>query len=138
METIIDATDLIVGRMATNVAKRALLGEKIIIVNCEKAVMSGRKKEIQERYQNKNSMGTPKGPFLLKSPDKIVRRIIRGMIPYRKERGEKAFKNIKCYKGAPKEFEGKKLETIKQASVEKLPNMKYITIGQISKIFGVK
>ena len=36
---IIDAKNLVLGRMATVVAKEALLGEKIDIINCEKAVV---------------------------------------------------------------------------------------------------
>jgi len=36
--SVIDAKDLVLGRMASAVAKRLLNGEKIIIVNAEKAV----------------------------------------------------------------------------------------------------
>ena len=41
MTTIIDATDLVLGRMANQVAKRLLQGEEIQIVNAEKAIVSG-------------------------------------------------------------------------------------------------
>ena len=43
---IIDATDLIVGRMGAFAAKKVLLGEKIDIVNCEKAAVSGSRENI--------------------------------------------------------------------------------------------
>ena len=44
--TIIDASNLILGRMASVVAKRLLQGENIIVVNAEKAVVSGKKKAV--------------------------------------------------------------------------------------------
>ena len=62
---IIDATDLILGRIGTVAAKNALLGEKIHVVNCEKAIMTGRKKTTIARYRQFLAMGQPqKGPFV--------------------------------------------------------------------------
>jgi len=43
---IIDATNLIIGRVASLAAKKVLLGEDIVILNCEKAMMTGNRKEI--------------------------------------------------------------------------------------------
>ncbi len=37
---IIDANNMILGRLASFAAKKALLGEKIDVINCEKAVIS--------------------------------------------------------------------------------------------------
>ena len=54
---IIDANNLILGRMATFVAKQALLGEEISIVNCEKAIMTGNKQQILAKYKKKNEYG---------------------------------------------------------------------------------
>ena len=48
---IIDAKDLIAGRIATVEAKKALLGEEVSIVNAELAVITGRKKNIMEKYK---------------------------------------------------------------------------------------
>ena len=138
MIKIIDAKNLIVGRMATQIAKMALLGEDIRVVNCEEAVITGKKSEIKARFQAKNQRGTYKGPFLFKQPEQIVKRAIRGMLPYKKPRGEAAFKKIRCYRGLPAEFANQTIETIELANVAKVPNMKYITIGKITKFFGVE
>ena len=43
---IIDAKDMIVGRFATVAAKKALLGEKVDIINCESAIITGNKKNL--------------------------------------------------------------------------------------------
>ena len=136
---IIDATDLILGRLATFVAKKALLGEKFDIVNCEKAVITGDRNKIIEKYFGKIRKGIPlKGPYFPRMPDRFVRRTIRGMLPYKRERGKMAFGNIMCYVGVPDEFKDKKLETVKEANVSKVPNLKYICVGEISKVLGAK
>jgi len=132
---IIDAEDMILGRLATFVAKRAILGEKIDIVNCEKAVITGGKKFIFQDYKQRNERGTrpTKGPFTPKMPDRFVRRAIRGMLPYKQEKGEKAFKRIMCYIGIPDDFKDKKIEKIQSCNVSKLGNLKYQYIGSICK-----
>ncbi|RMF55985.1 50S ribosomal protein L13 [Candidatus Woesearchaeota archaeon] len=136
---IIDATNLIAGRIATFAAKKALLGEKIEIINCEKAVISGRAKRTIADFKQKRERGTPtKGPFYPKSPERIMKRMIRGMLPYKKERGREAMKRIMCYKGVPEELKDKETTSIKGAEASKLMIPKLITIEQISKQLGAK
>ena len=136
---IIDANKLILGRLGTFVAKQALLGEKIDIVNCENSVLTGDRKKIFKVYDERLKRGIPaKGPFTRRMPDRFVKRSIRGMLPYKKERGRTAFKNIKCYIGVPEKLKDQKLDTLKEANVEKVPNLKYITIKEICKHIGAK
>lgn len=136
---IIDATDLILGRLATFVAKKALLGEKMHIINSEKAVISGKKKMVFDAQLTKSRRGIPlQGPYFHRIPDKVVRRTIRGMIPYKTDRGRKAFKNVKCWIGIPPEFKDKKAETVKGAEVSKLPYLRYISVGRICKLMRSK
>jgi len=134
---IIDATNIIVGRMASFVAKKALLGEDINIVNCEKAMMTGNKKEILQRYKEKRKIKAPrKGPYMYRMPDRFVKRIIRGMLPYKKEKGKRAYKNIKCYIGIPEKFANQKFETVPKANITKVPNLRYIAVQEICKSIG--
>ena len=136
---IIDANYLILGRLGTFVAKKALLGEKIDIVNCESCVITGNRDDIFERYDKRLHRGTPaKGPFTRRMPDRFVKRAIRGMLPYKKGRGRVAFKNIKCYIGVPENLKNQKLDTIKNASADKLPNFKYVAVKDICKHIGGK
>ena len=60
------------------------------------------------------------------------------MLPYKKDKGEKAFKRIKCHVGVPKEFEKQTAATIKEANISKLTNLKYVRVGVISKEIGEK
>lgn len=136
---IIDATNLIVGRFATIAAKKAILGEEVHIVNCEKAVISGSKSYLMADYKNKREMGNPrKGPIYDRSSDRFVRRMIRGMMNHRSPRGKAAFARLKCYVGVPAELKDKKFETIKEANASKLPTLKYMKIGEICKLLGAK
>lgn len=137
MTKVIDATGLILGRMATKVAKLALLGEEIAIVNCEKAVISGKPDLVFSEYKKKLSRrsGTRKGPFIPKMADRFVKRTIRGMLPKKhwseESRGRKAYNRIKCYIGVPKELKTEKAETIKGASMDRLKTHNYITIKKL-------
>ena len=134
MTTIIDAKGASLGRLSTHIAKRLLDGEEIAIVNSEKAIVSGKKTALKEQYKQKRDVGTyRKGPFFPRKPDQIVKRTVRGMIPYQKPHGRAAFKRLKCYIGIPDEFKDKKIEKIKQA--EKQP-IEFMTIKELSKSLG--
>jgi large subunit ribosomal protein L13 len=134
--TIIDAKGLILGRMASTVAKRLLQGETIIILNAEKAAISGKKHHIVEEAKTFLEVGHPrKGPYHPRRPDRIVSRTIRGMLPRQKPKGKQAYKRLRVYLGAPLEFEDKKVETIVEASADKLKSP-YITVGELAKEIG--
>ena len=136
MTLIIDAEGATLGRLCTNAAKKLINGEEIAIVNSEKAIISGKKIAIKNRYNKKREVGTyRKGPFFPRMPDMIVKRTIRGMIPYQTPHGRAAFKRLKCYIGIPKEFEGEKFEIIEDAKKQPVD---YITIEELSKSLGVQ
>jgi large subunit ribosomal protein L13 len=136
---IIDAKDLILGRLASFAAKKALLGEKIDIVNAEEAVITGNKKWIVAHNVQKRDRGIPlKGPYMRKLPDRFVKRAIRGMLPYKQEKGRKAYDNIKCYIGVPDKLKDKKAETVAFANLEKLPNVKFMKVKELCKLLGAK
>ena len=134
--TIIDAKGLILGRMASGVAKRLLQGENVIVMNAEKAAISGKRLQIVKEAKTFLEVGHPrKGPFHQRRPDRIVRRTIRGMLPRQKPKGMQAFKRLRVYLGAPLEFEDKKIQTILEASTDKLKSP-YKTVGELAKEIG--
>ena len=135
---VYDASNKIAGRLATRVAKDLLNGEDVVIVNAEKAVLSGEKEKKYREYKQKVDRGDPiKGPFYPKYPDAMLRRIVRGMLPWHKAKGRSAFKRLRVYIGEPEEF--KKIEKIslKDADASKL-KIKYITLGDLSILLGAK
>lgn len=136
---IIDGKELLLGRLASIIAKKALLGEEMSIVNCEQIVISGDRKRIITKYKNDFLRGIPsKGPFIHRHPEKFVRRTIRGMLPHKTPRGKEAFRKIKCYVSVPELFIDKKFETFDKINHTKLPNSKFIYVKEICKELGAR
>jgi large subunit ribosomal protein L13 len=136
---VIDAKDLIAGRVAAYAAKKALLGNQVAIVNCEAAVISGRRQHVLESFFQKRAQGTwATGPFYQRQPDRLLRRIVRGMLPYKKERGRNAYKQILCYLSVPQELKEHAKETPSGTHKAKLPHLKYVTLGEVSTLLGGK
>ncbi len=135
---IIDAKDQVLGRLANFAAKKALLGENIDIINCEKAVITGSKPYILRKHKRRKGLGQPtRGPFFPRRPDMFVRRVVRGMLPFKKERGKIAYSRIKCYIGAPEKLTGKILKPEK-AHISKLTSLKYMYVEELCKLLGAK
>lgn len=136
-EIYLDATGIPAGRLASYASKRALLGDNIKILNCEKAIITGNKKVIFQKYHERiRDIGQPsKGPFIPRMPDRFIRRIVRGMLDYKKQRGKSAFKRIMCYIGVPKEFSEKKLEKL---PVKTSGAVKYIYIEDLCRALGAR
>ncbi len=119
MNTVVfDGADVVLGRLASKVAKQALLGKNVVVLNCEKVIVSGARKTTVEAYKETRARGghSQKGPYFPTLPAMIVKRTIRGMLSYKEGRGAQAFKKIKCYEGIPKEFAEAKLEKTDKAT----------------------
>ncbi len=145
--TIINAENSILGRLASNVAKRALLGEEIIVINAEKAFVSGKPKSILEDELNKlkiKNIGSPlRGPFHQRRPDRYVRKAIKRMLPTEKTRGIDAFERVMVYMGMPKSeiLKNHKID-IDKVKIETVENSKKridgLTVEQICKFVSGK
>ncbi len=136
----VDADGKIVGRLASFVAKKAVQGEHVTVVNADKAMMTGSKEATMERFKVRLTIrgkGNPeKGPKFSRMPDQILRMSIRGMLPWKSSRGKKMYKGIFVYIGVPSEFEGKKFEDIPGAAADK--SRKVVELGAICKLLGAK
>jgi large subunit ribosomal protein L13 len=134
--SIIDAEGLILGRMATYVAKRLLKGEHVVIVNAEKAVLSGKKRGKLADAKEFLGVGAPmRGPFHYRRPDRIVRKTVRGMLPYKRPKGKQAFKRLAVYMGKPDDFKEEKGETLSNAQANRL-TCPYLTVGEFAREIG--
>lgn len=139
MVTVIDGEGLLLGRLASVVAKRALNGEDIAIVNAENVVISGSRARVLRNYGQKRTRGSVEGgPFFPRRPDHIVKRTIRGMLPYKRPAGADAFKRVRVYVGVPAEFNEKEMESLEEAHSGRLNNPQYVTVGAVSTFLGAK
>ena len=137
---IYNGEGMVLGRLAGYVAKDALLGEEVAVINCEKVVVSGKKIVVMtEKKQRWDRRGYPlKSQKRPRLSDRFVRRAIRGMLPWRITRGRDAYKRIMCYIGVPPEFAGKAVVEVQSASVKKFPTLHYVTVQDICKGLGGK
>lgn len=135
MEIIVDAADQIAGRLASVVAKSAIKGDNIHVINSEKAIISGHPDYTIGKFREKVKRGDPyHGPFYPVYPDKILKRMVRGMIAYKKPLGKLALKRVKVYLSVPEEFTGKETKKFRQ-SENKLHHKK-MTLGDLALKLG--
>src|SRR5581483_9135328 len=122
------------GRLASYLAKRLLRGETIVVVNSEKAIVSGSEETVKARYQFKVEVGTRrKGPYPSRMPHLLLKRTVRGMMQYQRPNGRAALKRLTCHIGVPEEFKSAKPEVIADAV---RPVRSGMTLGQISRFLG--
>lgn len=130
---VINAEGAIFGRLCSFAAKKALEGNDVVIVNSEKTIITGNKKNIIEEYSDVRKKGhshSLKGPKLSRIAYKMLKRSIRGMLPdFRSGWGREAYKKIKCYNGVPENLKNEKI--VKNNAPEKL---KYIELKELSRL----
>ena len=128
---IINGKGAVFGRLCSFVAKKALEGNEIIILNAEEVIITGNKKDIIKRYSELVAMGghSHKGPRISRVSYMILKKGIRGMLPdHRKGIGKQAFLRIKCYDDIPEEFKEQKM-----VSISAPPKNKFIKLKELVK-----
>ncbi|MFC7133781.1 MULTISPECIES: 50S ribosomal protein L13 [Salinibaculum] len=131
-DVVVDAQDCILGRVASQVAQRALDGERVAVVNAENAVVTGREEAVKQKFQERREHGSDRGPMYPKRPDRIFKRAIRGMLPYKKQRGREAYENVRVYVGNPYDD----AEVLDDTSLDRLSNIKFVPLGDVSESLG--
>ena len=137
---VVDATNLIAGRLSSNVAKLLIKGNRVSVINCEKTMMSGtRSNQIKEyrEFLEINSIINPKhGPVHYRRPDTIIAKMIRGMLPYdRKPSGKESHQRLRTYIGSPKELKSFEKIQFEKAKIRKSAS-KYTTIAELCRVIG--
>src|SRR3989338_5123831 len=128
---IIDANNLVLGRLASFAAKQALLGEKIEIINSGEVIIVGDKRIIIEKYRQRRARGNPHhGPYFPIQADRIMKRTIRNMLPHKQYKGKKAFKNIRCYIGMPESMNKESVISVENAKM-KSTTLKHIKLREL-------
>ncbi|MDE1868517.1 MAG: 50S ribosomal protein L13 [Candidatus Micrarchaeota archaeon] len=136
---VFDAKDKILGRLASTAAKSLLQGKSVAVINAENAVISGNKHTIAARYRtrlNLQEKANPEhSPYWSRRPDMLVKRIIRGMLPYNRPKGKSAYRRLKVYIGVPDELRSAKPIEIKTKEPKKL-YVGHVKVGDLSTLLG--
>jgi large subunit ribosomal protein L13 len=112
---IIDATDVVLGRLASHAATilrgknkptftpHMDMGDFVIIVNADKVVLTGNKAAQKKAYRHSGYPGgltaTSYTDLLEKNPERAVEKAIRGMLP-KTSLGRDQFRKLKVYSGS--------------------------------------
>lgn len=129
---IVDASDQVLGRLASAVAKRLLDGDAVEVVNAGNAIITGRPEDVYEKYSKRKDSGDPHhGPYYPKDSTEILRRAIRGMLPMDKSGGKDAFRRLEVHSNNPGDKEGDKISKDKSGLTTS-----YITLEELSKKLG--
>lgn len=111
---VIDAEGKILGRLATEIARRLRgkhkpeytphvdTGDYIIVVNAEKIGVTGNKESSKMYYHHTGYVGNLKsislGKLRKKFPDRLINKAVKGMLP-KNPLGRSMFKKLKVYAG---------------------------------------
>ncbi len=137
----LDAAGMICGRLASYAAKEAMRGKEVVIVNAEKAVISGTKGRVLAKLLRKLRTRTlasqEKAPKHPRRPDTYLRRVIRSMLPRKKPKGRDSYRRVKVYMGIPEGLSGVKLLSLEEASASKL-KCPFVTLKELMGEIGGK
>src|ERR671912_49664 len=140
-QIVIDVANCISGRICSHVSKLLLQGNRVTIVNAEKAMLSGHRYKTIQLYKERleiNSVTNPiHGPFHPRRPDTILTKMVRGMIPKTKTSGIEAFKRLRVYIGTPDQLRNMKTESFEDAKITRSPS-RYISVGEVARQIGWK
>jgi len=134
----VDASGLVLGRAASLIAKRLLNGEMIVVVNAEKAVVTGSRPNVLAFYTAARARGSVRsGPHFPRYPDRIFRRTVRGMVPHLKTRGKLAMDRLEVHMGVPPQFKDAPAETLEGARAR--PALRSpLTLAEITRLLGAR
>ena len=146
---VYNAEDKVLGRLASVVAKQLITAKKagedtrVIIVNAEKAIVTGKRSTILSDYRAKYELNHPrKGPFFPRMPDQILKRTVRGMLPYQKNSsGRNALRSLRVEIGTPSDLSGDLPDGCEWGDSTKIDRPlpeRFVRLGEISKELGVK
>jgi large subunit ribosomal protein L13 len=137
----VDASGMIAGRLCSHVAKLLLQGNRVYVTSAEKALFSGSRGDIMADWDHRLGLGSvvhPKhGPFHPRTPDRILTRMVRGMLPRRKPSGAAALKRLRVYVGVPASLGKPKFTSFEDSKATK-PIAFYVPLSEISHKIGWK
>jgi len=139
---LIDGRGHLIGRLAATVAKTILQGHNVVVVRCEGLNFSGslyrNKLKYLEFLRKRCNINPSRGPFHFRAPSKIFKRIVRGMVPHKTERGKQSLVRLQTFEGIPTPYDKQK-RLIVPSSLRTLrlkPRRRFTELGRLSSEVG--
>jgi large subunit ribosomal protein L13 len=135
----VDGTGHIAGRLASVVTRELLAGRRVTVVNAERILLSGERGSIINQWKKKLELSSRVnplyGPIHHRRPDGIMRRMVRGMVPRKKQKGVQAMKKLRIYIGVPEGLSNAKFTKFDEAVAPRPPSL-YTTLGELAINIG--
>ncbi len=104
MRYLVNGEGLVLGRLSSSVAKLLLQGNEVVVVNAEKIMITGHAPDIIAKFKRlielKDKANPEHSPYFSRRPDLMVKRVVRGMLPYKKPKGKTAYGRLRVYMGS--------------------------------------
>ncbi|MCS7107075.1 MAG: 50S ribosomal protein L13 [Acidilobaceae archaeon] len=138
-EVYVNGENMILGRLASKVAKLLLSGKRVYVVNAEKVVVSGDRSALIYYYKRtilgvRSHLSHKWRPKRPRSPIRLFKAAVWGMLP-KNNKGIRALKALRVYVGVPEELKGKELVAFEEASSQRLAR-KPVPLAVIAKELG--
>jgi len=132
---IINGHNSVLGRLSSTTAKHLLKCEEVTIVNAEQVIITGDPNRIAKKYLGMRKIGSPQhGPFFPKKADAILKRTIRGMVPYKTPAGRTAMRKLRVYVGIPEDLKDKHIDNVAVKPVKS----NYTRLSDVSRTMGCR
>ncbi|XP_065225014.1 large ribosomal subunit protein uL13-like [Planococcus citri] len=140
----IDGKDHLLGKLASYVAKALLQGNRVVVFNCDKINIAGSFYRNKIKYlsflRKRCNVNPARGPYHYRAPRCIFRKCVRGMIPHKTTRGDRALKRLRTFEDIPARYTKQKTFVVPLAMrvLSLQLGRKYCTIDRLSHEVGWK
>ena len=132
VKVYLDADGAVLGRIGSVACKELLKGKEVFIINAEKSIITGSRENVIGDISHWKGLGGKglKGPKVSRSVDRLMKRMIRGMLPWDRTKGREAFDRLRCFIGNGP-LTAEELKHVQKIEVKK--PLKYITLTEVAK-----
>ncbi len=136
---VYDAKGKILGRLASTIARDLLAGKDVAVINAENAIIIGSRDSIVKKYTTRINLQEKQNPefspYWPRRPDMLLKRAVRGMLPYAKTRGRTAYRKLTVFIGTPAGLAKVKPIEIKTKDANAI-YMPHMTMRELSQSLG--
>ena len=135
---IVNANESVAGRLASKVAKAMIRGENVTVINAESMVIVGNKESIIKKFTVKvdaRVLANPHfGPKYDRVPSKMFRRMVRNMLPTKKQAKVRIIKQLKVFNGSARGIDEKEAIIFEEVKFNHRNN--YMTLKDVALLLG--
>jgi len=128
----LDGNGAVLGRIGSMACKELLKGKEVVIINAEKSIITGSTENVIGDISAWKKLGGKglKGPKVPRTCDRLMKRMIRGMLPWDRTKGRDAWDRLRCFIGNGP-LTAEELKQVQK--IESKRPLKFVTLAEVSK-----